>query len=149
MNDYLKKLFIDEVKPAIEFTRKRIGFMKNLINYATINDSSSRYINSRTGKSDAPSSDESFWVHTDYIPVVENKRYYIFNKVYSSASTAGSAWYDKNKTFLKGFTASALKGAPDHIVTAPSGAAFLRHSFRIGVGYNEDYRYSVSISSVE
>ena len=85
----------------------------------------------------ATPSSSSTWHYSDYIPVVPGKTYY-FNEASATASVAGSAWYDENKTYISGFNATTLKNAGQKY-TAPANAKYLRHSFSVSLNPNWEY----------
>lgn len=68
--------------------------------------------------------------YTDYIPVVGGQDYYL--NIYSIGSSAyGAAWYDGNKTFISGVAFTQGSTAKVGIVTAPSGAVYMRTSIKL------------------
>ena len=99
-----------------------------------------KYINSKNGALTTPSSG-SGWHATNYISVVGGRTYY-FDEANASATTAGSAWYDENKTYISGFSATALSSTGNKY-QAPANAKYLRHSFT--TANNPDWEDTVMI----
>ena len=114
----------------------------NLLNPQTVPDEN-QFVNKNTGGLTAPSASGGVWRYTDYIPVIGGETYY-FHQINATATTAGTAWYDSEKTYIGGINATAL-GSANNKVTIPSSAAYLRHSWRIDEGYNTDWENTVYI----
>lgn len=83
------------------------------------------------------------WRYSDYIPVIPGEVLY-FGEVYATASSAGTAFYDSNQVYVSGFSATNLKGS-NGVKTVPEGVAFMRHSWLIEEGYNENWETTVYI----
>lgn len=115
---------------------------RNLLNPSTVPDEN-KYIDRISGGTGNPSATGGEWRHSDYIPVTENTEYY-FGQIHATASRAGMAWYDANKTYISGVNATTLKNA-DGVLTSPEGAAYMRHGWRIDEGYNTDWETTVYI----
>ena len=116
---------------------------KNLLNYNAVEDTN-QYIIKTSGKTYTPSSTGGTWRVSDYIEVSPNTKY-SFNEISATASAAGSAWYDENKNYISGFSATELANN-GQIMTSPDNAKYLRHSFRIDGNYNSDWQNTIMIS---
>lgn len=114
----------------------------NLLDPQTV-PSENQFINKNTGGLTAPSASGGVWRHSEYIPVVGGETYY-FHQVNATATTAGTAWYDDELTYVGGINATAL-GTANNKVTLPSNAAYIRHSWRIDEDYNTDWENTVYI----
>ena len=104
----------------------------NLFNTSSVT-SENKYVSSNNGALTSPSSG-SEWRYSPYIAVVGGRTYY-FDEVSSSASVAGTAWYDANKTYISGFSATALANAGKKY-QAPANAKYMRHSFAASTNPN-------------
>ena len=147
--NYLKKDFIDQAKPALEWFDFRWGISKGgLIVTNKVNDTDNSYINSNNGNVTAlPSTTSGYWAYTDYIRI-EGGSEYLFTQIDAAASQAGFAWYDANQVYISGVNGTTIRNSATNIFTAPDNAVYLRHSFRIDEGYNVDWRNTVSITKV-
>lgn len=103
------------------------------------------YIISTTGDRGAPGTAGVEWRYSAYIPVTPGDVLY-FGEVNASASSAGTAFYSHKNVgdYISGFTATQLANA-SNVWTVPEGAAYMRHSFRIDSGYNENWQSTVFI----
>lgn len=120
--------------------QKAIG--KNLLNPYTVNKEG-KFINKNNGNPTTPSDSNIIWYYSDYIEIKPNTNYY-FGQINSSGTTAGTAWYDENKEFISGINASKLI-TDNNILMSPSNAMYLRHSFRVGDEYNNNWENTVYI----
>lgn len=120
--------------------QKTIG--KNLLNPYTVNKEG-KFINKNNGNPTSPSDTDIIWYYSDYIEIKPNTNYY-FGQINSSAATAGTAWYDENKEYISGYSASNL-ATNNNILTSPSNAVYLRHSFRVDTDYNNNWESTVYI----
>ena len=116
---------------------------KNLLNYNVVEDTN-QYIIKTNGKTYTPSSTGGSWRASDYIEVNPNTKY-SFNEISATASAAGSAWYDENKNYISGFSATELANS-GQVMTSPDNATYLRHSFRIDENYNTNWKNTIMIS---
>ena len=116
---------------------------RNRFDASTVPDEN-KYIAAATGVATAPSGAGLIWRYSDYIPVTPGEVLY-FGEVNTTASSAGSAFYNSSKSYLSGFTASQLKSA-SNVWTVPENAAYLRHSFQINDGYNPNWATTVYIT---
>ena len=98
---------------------------RNLLDPATVE---SLYVSSKNGVPVESSTASPNWRHSDYIPVTGGVTYYFGQTTYSTATTAGTAWYDSSKRYVSGSNATALKNAGGKL-KAPASAAYLRHSW--------------------
>ena len=114
----------------------------NLLNPQTV-PSDNQFVNKNTGGLTTPSATGGVWRYGDYIPVIGGETYY-FHQINATATTAGTAWYDSEQTYIGGINATAL-GNANNKVTMPSNAAYIRHSWRIDEGYNTDWENTVYI----
>ena len=103
------------------------------------------YINSSTGAVGVPSAGAGEWRNSAYTPVTPGDVLY-FGEVNSSASVAGTAFYSDTvvSSYISGFSATQLANA-DNVWTVPEGTAYMRHSFRVDDGYNENWETTVYI----
>lgn len=119
----------------------------NLFNKDTVADEN-KFINATNGNTQTPSNPTSdVWRHSDYIPVTGGVEYY-FGHVNATATYAGIAWYNSNKIYISGINDTNLSSA-SNLITAPSNAAFIRISFRIGAWYNPKWQSTVYLLSLE
>lgn len=98
---------------------------RNLLNPATVEE---LYVSSKNGVPVESSTASHNWRHSDYIAVTGGETYYFGQPTYSTATTAGTAWYDSSKRYVSGSNATALKNAHGKL-KAPANAAYLRHSW--------------------
>lgn len=119
------------------------GGGKNLLNPETVEDGN-WFINSQTGELQQPSATGGIWIASDYIAVTPNTSLY-FGEINAAATIAGSAWYDDDKQYIIGFTATSLRYS-NNKRTVPENAVYLRHSFRIDDGYNTDWENTVYVT---
>lgn len=119
----------------------------SLFNVSTVPDEN-RYITSGYGTTSAPSTPGTVhWRHSDYIKVTGDVQYY-FGHVNATASSAGIAWYNRNKVYISGMSDTDL-GTASNTITAPANAAYIRISFRIDTDYNPDWQNTVYFLSLE
>lgn len=123
------------------------GAGSNLFDASAVADEN-KYVIVTSGFTTAPSaSSNAVWRYTDFIPVTPGDVLY-FGEKGAAASAAGTAFYSAatQGSFISGsgFSATQL-GSANNVWTVPEGAAYMRHSFRIDEGYNEDWETSVFI----
>lgn len=119
----------------------------SLFNVSTAPDEN-RYITSGYGTTAAPTDSTSVhWRHSDYIKVTGGVQYY-FGHVNATASSAGIAWYNKNKVYISGMSDTDL-GTASNTITAPANAEYIRISFRIDTDYNPKWQNTVYFLSLE
>lgn len=111
-----------------------------LLNPYTVPDDN-KFINRVNGGLTIPSATGGTWRHSDYIEVEENTAY-LFGAIHSTASTAGLAWYDEDKVFISGISNTNVRNA-NGIVTSPTGARYIRVSWRIDEDYNPDWEHTI------
>ena len=112
----------------------------NLLNPNTVEDVN-KYVDAWSGN--LYTSSTTTWRSSDFIAIVGGNIYY-FNAINSNASAAGIAWYDENKNYISGQSTTTVNQNNGKI-TAPSNASYLRVSWIIDVGYNNDWRNTVQL----
>lgn len=110
----------------------------NLLDPTTVLDEN-HYINRNNGELTIPGN--GIFRHSDYISITPNTTYYL-GHISFSAAVAGMAFYDETKKYLEGYSGTQL-AAKNQKVTSPSGAAFMRFSWRIDEDYDTDWEHSV------
>lgn len=131
---------VDEYEPLYDgyiIQVKSSGRGKNLLNPKTVQDVN-QYIDCTSGGTRTPSATSDVWRASDYIEVSSGKTYH-FNANNVDGSMAGIAWYDKNKTYISGISATNMKNANGNI-TAPSNASYVRLSWTIGENNNSNWK---------
>lgn len=115
----------------------------NLLDPAVVPDEN-LYIRIDNGELRIPDEEDAVWRHSDYIAVSPGEELY-FGEVNAATVLAGTAFYTSDKTYIPGnYTATALANS-GNVITVPEGASFMRHSWRIDTGYNENWEESVYI----
>jgi hypothetical protein len=117
---------------------------KSLIDMSAVLEQN-MYINSTNGTTFKPSAGE--WRYSDYTKIEEGKTY-LFVANNSDATAAGIAWYDSSKAYVSGVNTKTINAA-NGVIIAPSGAYYVRLSWKINGGYNPDWQNTVKLLDSE
>lgn len=117
------------------------GCGTNLFDASAVPDEN-KYIRSDNGNLSTPGS-TTIWHYTDYIRVIPGDVLY-FGEDPSTATLAGTAYYNSNKVFVSGFSSVTLKNS-SMVRTVPDGVTYMRHSFAITDAANINWQTSLYI----
>lgn len=143
---FLKDMFIDEAKPALDWFDKRWGGgSSNIIDMNAVNATDSVVISYYNGGevSVTSSTGEPVWACTDYTPIVGGTTYY-FQADHTAYSTAASvAFFNENKEFISAIRIRDINNTTKGLLETPTNAKYLRASFSLIT--NPDWRNTVAI----